>query len=235
MFGPGNLVEVSDKFLGDTISAARLNRSVSVIVDLLMQCRRVGSTTQDAGVVDSCANALVDCWIKPIVQNGAFKNVGAFTKVSPSSPQSEASSAFKKIQHNNFSEQHPSLLEEQHIERLTHLCPEWFASILTKARNKTVSCSELGSLAVRYISNIIDSDKRNKSASSSNSNNSNSGFALYDAPSNNTNTSASQEKDLDTSEAEVARITSEAVAAGDISEGLMSIRYYHYTNNQTFM
>ncbi len=47
----------------DTLTSAKLARSLGTIVDLLLQCNEIGAIAEQAGVVDRCIQGIVDCWL----------------------------------------------------------------------------------------------------------------------------------------------------------------------------
>ena len=47
----------------DTLTSAKLARSLGTIVDLLLQCNELGTIAERAGVVDRCIHGIVDCWL----------------------------------------------------------------------------------------------------------------------------------------------------------------------------
>ncbi|VDI28279.1 Hypothetical predicted protein [Mytilus galloprovincialis] len=65
MTGSANLIEVSDKFIQDTITSAKMSRSSSVVASMLRSCVSMSSLAESCGIVSSCSDALVECWLKP--------------------------------------------------------------------------------------------------------------------------------------------------------------------------
>ncbi len=63
MTSPGNLADLTDRYLQDTLTSAKLARSLGTIVDLLLQCNEIGAIAEQAGVVDRCIQGIVDCWL----------------------------------------------------------------------------------------------------------------------------------------------------------------------------
>ena len=47
----------------DTLTSAKLARSLGTIVDLLLQCNELGTIAEQAGVVDRSIHGIVDCWL----------------------------------------------------------------------------------------------------------------------------------------------------------------------------
>ncbi|XP_067657171.1 uncharacterized protein [Haliotis asinina] len=130
MNGEANLIEISEKFLQDTITSAKMSRSSSGIVTLLLYCATVGTLAERAGIVDQCIEALVDCWLK--------------LPTRFSSPTSKKSSEEKG---------------EKSSNNLYTLPVEWFVKILTQGKEKGVKLSELGEMAIRYVTIAIEKDE----------------------------------------------------------------------------
>ncbi|CAL1540532.1 unnamed protein product [Lymnaea stagnalis] len=150
MAGPGNLADVADKFLKDSFATARLNRSVVSISSLLVQCNKIGQLAQDAGIVELCTDAFIECWAKP---SGAMVHIGSGRTFSGVSKLKESKSAFTRIQDSTPPGQMSSdKLEEASVKCLMSLRSGWFVRILTKAKDKGISLQELGALAVNFIS-----------------------------------------------------------------------------------
>ena len=63
MNSSANLADVTDRFLQDTLTSAKLARNLSVVIELLDQCCHLGDIAQQAGIVDKCVAAIVDCWL----------------------------------------------------------------------------------------------------------------------------------------------------------------------------
>ncbi|ESO89801.1 hypothetical protein LOTGIDRAFT_124742, partial [Lottia gigantea] len=58
MDGHGNLADIADKFLQDTITSAKMSRSIQSIVTLLINCGKTGDLAEEAGIVTLCVDAL---------------------------------------------------------------------------------------------------------------------------------------------------------------------------------
>lgn len=65
MSGTANLIEVSDKFIQDTITSAKMSRSSSTVAAMIRSCVSMSSLAESCGIVASCTDALVECWLKP--------------------------------------------------------------------------------------------------------------------------------------------------------------------------
>ncbi|XP_046548408.1 BTB/POZ domain-containing protein At5g48800-like [Haliotis rubra] len=140
MNGEANLIEISEKFLQDTITSAKMSRSSAGIVTLLLYCATVGTLAERAGIVDQCIEALVDCWLKLPTR------FSSPTSKKPSEEKSEKAS-------NN----------------LYTLPVEWFVKILTQGKEKGVKLSELGEMAIRYVTIAIEKDEADDTKSKSDS------------------------------------------------------------------
>lgn len=155
MSGQGNLKDLSSKFLKDAISSAKRNRSTSTIISMLMNCNDIGNLAQDAGVVDFCLEAFVECWMKPGVKPSTIGSGRMFSRVNTRSK--ERASAFTRIQA-QISQATTVKLDESVITCLLALRADWFARLITKARTNGISSEELGELAVRYITAALDKE-----------------------------------------------------------------------------
>ncbi|XP_064631545.1 uncharacterized protein LOC135489868 isoform X2 [Lineus longissimus] len=65
MTGKGNLAEISDRYLHDVLTSARLSRSPVGVVDLLLHCCKLGRVADNAKIVQRCIDAVVHIWLKP--------------------------------------------------------------------------------------------------------------------------------------------------------------------------
>lgn len=65
MSGTANLIEISDKFIQDTITSAKMSRSGNIVASMIKSCASMGSLAEPCGIVASCTDALVECWLKP--------------------------------------------------------------------------------------------------------------------------------------------------------------------------
>ena len=63
MNSPGNLASLTDRFLQDTLTSAKLAHKFDTIINLVLQCSDLGDIAEQAGVVEKCINAIVDCWL----------------------------------------------------------------------------------------------------------------------------------------------------------------------------
>ncbi|XP_071090302.1 uncharacterized protein [Haliotis cracherodii] len=140
MNGEANLIEISEKFLQDTITSAKMSRSSAGIVTLLLYSATVGTLAERAGIVDQCIEALVDCWVKLPTR---------FSSPTSKKPSEEKS--------------------EKVSTSLYTLPVEWFVKILTLGNEKGVKLSELGEMAIRYVTISIEKDEADDSKSKSDS------------------------------------------------------------------
>ncbi|CAG5117302.1 unnamed protein product [Candidula unifasciata] len=177
MYGPGNLKEVSSKFLIDTITSAKINRFTSLIVSMLMECNEVGDVAETAGIVDLCLDAFVECWLKPAVK---YSTLGIGRSFFIASQNSDAISGFTRTRTANVI-QAIDKLDDGTVRSLLAIRPEWFAKLLMKARVRGISSDELGNLAVKYISSALEEKRKDE-----------------EIPSNNALNNQDDEKDIDT-------------------------------------
>ncbi len=63
MSSPGNLCDCCDRYLQDSLTAAKLGRDTGVAVDLLLSCRPLGAIIDQTGIVARCVDAILDCWL----------------------------------------------------------------------------------------------------------------------------------------------------------------------------
>lgn len=75
MTGAANLIEVSDKFIQDTITSAKMSRSSSAVASMIRSCVSMSSLAESCGIVSSCTDALVECWLKPPTKFSSPTNV----------------------------------------------------------------------------------------------------------------------------------------------------------------
>lgn len=127
MTGSGNLAEVSDKYLQDTITSSKMSRSTSAIATLLMSCMTASAVAEKAEIVAMCSDALVDCWLKP--------------------PTKFSSPTFSKKSSDKTDESTRLLLG---------LPMPWLVKLLTLARSKGVKNHILAELVTKYISAYIE-------------------------------------------------------------------------------
>ncbi|XP_041370074.1 root phototropism protein 2-like [Gigantopelta aegis] len=128
MNGLDSLAEISEKFLHDTITSAKMSRSTAGVITLLLYCSTVEKLAEKAGIVTNCVEALVDCWLK------------IPTKFSPTfrMPQAETQA------------------DDLALRNLCSLPSVWFVNILTLGRDKGVKLSELAEMAVKYVSSVLE-------------------------------------------------------------------------------
>ncbi|XP_060076936.1 uncharacterized protein LOC132556541 [Ylistrum balloti] len=138
MSGTGNLIEISDKFLHDTITSGKLSRSTGAITSLLLYCVTIGPLAEVAGIVEACSDAMVESWLKPPTK---------FT--DPSNFKKQGSSVDKR--------------DDKTMKGLCNLPLDWFVKLLTSARDSGVRPSLLADMATRYITLVLDRDESEKS------------------------------------------------------------------------
>ncbi len=63
MTSSANLADLTDRFLQDNLTSAKLSKNLDAITDLLTQCCDLGAIAEQAGVVNKCITAIVDCWL----------------------------------------------------------------------------------------------------------------------------------------------------------------------------
>ena len=131
MTGAGNLSEVCDKFLLDTITSAKMSRATSTIAALLLSCVPASAVAEKANIVSLCSEALVDSWLKPP------------TKFSTPVASKKAGSD----------------KGEESIKFLLNVPVTWFIKLLTSAREKKVKNGHLAEMVVKYVSAFLESDE----------------------------------------------------------------------------
>ncbi|XP_069140220.1 uncharacterized protein [Argopecten irradians] len=138
MSGAGNLIEISDKFLQDTITSGKLSRSTGAITSLLLYCVTIGPLAEVSGIVEACSDAMVESWLKPPTK---------FT--DPSNFKKQGGTIDKR--------------DDKTMKGLCNLPLEWFVKLLTSARDNGVRPTLLADMATRYISLVLDKDESEKS------------------------------------------------------------------------
>lgn len=131
MTGTGNLSEITEKFLHDTITSAKMSRSTNGIIALLVSCISAGPLAEKVGIVQMCTDGLVECWLKPP------------TKFSVP----------------NSSKNGKDKTDEKSMKALMAMPFEWFTKLLVTARTKRVSHPQIADIAVHYISSVIENDE----------------------------------------------------------------------------
>lgn len=131
MTGAGNLTEVCDKFLLDTITSAKMSRATSAIASLLQSCVPASAVAEKANIVSVCSEALVDCWLKPP------------TKFS--TPAASKKAGVDK--------------GEESINYLLTIPVNWFIKLLILAREKKVKNNYLAELVTRYVSALLEREE----------------------------------------------------------------------------
>ena len=63
MSSRGNLADLTDGFLLDLLTTAKLSHDTGVVVDLLLGCRDLDAIAVQAGIIGRCLSAIVDCWL----------------------------------------------------------------------------------------------------------------------------------------------------------------------------
>ncbi|KAL4231227.1 hypothetical protein ACF0H5_008809 [Mactra antiquata] len=127
MTGSGNLAEVSDKFLQDTITSGKMSRSTSNIATLLVSCMTASAVAEKAEIVTMCSEALVECWLKP--------------------PTKFSSPTFSKKSSDKMDESTRILLG---------LPLAWLVKLINLARSKGVKNNIIAELVTKYINAYID-------------------------------------------------------------------------------
>ena len=128
MTGNANLAEVSDKFLQDTITSAKMSRSTALIASLLVSCMTASAVAEKADIVAQCCDALVDCWLKPP------------TKFS-------TPSVSKKGTADNTDES---------VRILLAIPVPWLVKLLVLAKSKGITNNVVTELVVKYVYAFID-------------------------------------------------------------------------------
>ena len=131
MTGAGNLAEVCDKFLLDTITSAKMSRATSTIASLLLSCVPASAVAEKSGIVSVCSEALVDCWLKPP------------TKFS--SPVGSKKTGSEK--------------GEESIKFLLNIPVNWFLKLLILARDKKVKNGHLAEMVIKYVSSLLEREE----------------------------------------------------------------------------
>ena len=131
MTGAGNLTEVCDKFLLDTITSAKMSRATPVIASLLLSCVPTSAVAEKAEIVAVCSEALVDCWLKPP------------TKFS--SPVGSKKTGSER--------------GEESIKFLLNIPVNWFLKLLILARDKKVKNEHLAEMVIKYISAFLEREE----------------------------------------------------------------------------
>lgn len=131
MTGSGNLAEVCDKFLLDTITSAKMSRAASSIAALLLSCVPTSAVAEKANIVSLCSEALVDSWLKPP------------TKFSTPAASKKAGNG----------------KEEESIKYLMNIPVNWFIQLLTSAREKKVKNKHLAEMVVKFVSAFLESEE----------------------------------------------------------------------------
>ena len=128
MNGIDNLAEISEKFLHDTITSAKMSRSTAGVITLLLYCSAAEKLAGKAGIVSHCVEALVDCWLK------------IPTKFSPTFRMPQADTP----------------ADDLGLKNLCSLPSAWFVNILSLGRDKGVKLTELAEMAVKYVSSVLE-------------------------------------------------------------------------------
>jgi len=136
MTGPGNLIEAGEKFLFDTITSAKLSRSTGALASLLLYCATIGPLADAAGIVDTCIDAMTDCWLKPPTKFS-----------SPPNPKKTGGVAA------------PERRDDKTFRGLCNLPLEWIVKLLVTGREHGVRVSILADLATRYIILAVERDE----------------------------------------------------------------------------
>jgi hypothetical protein len=123
MTGKGNLSELSDRYLHDVLTSAKLSRSPLGVVDLLLHCCNLGRIADNANIVQRCIDAVVHIWLKPPTK---FSTPGR-------KPESNESN-------------------EINMDRLSKLPLDLFRQLIVAGKERVVWPKTLALAVVRYIS-----------------------------------------------------------------------------------
>ena len=126
MTSGGNLASASDRFLQDTLTTAKLSRSLSTILDLMVQCSSLGPIAAQANIVEKCISAIVDCWLISSKFGRRLKTVDVV---------GDDTSTFKK---------------------LCQFPLDWFMQLFVTARDRNVRPAVLAAMVEMYISGAME-------------------------------------------------------------------------------
>jgi len=59
----GGLAGLTDKYLDEVLTAARVGQRLDVVCDIIDRCRSIGVIAEQAHVIERCIRAIVDNWI----------------------------------------------------------------------------------------------------------------------------------------------------------------------------
>ncbi|ELU17080.1 hypothetical protein CAPTEDRAFT_221817 [Capitella teleta] len=139
MTSPGNLSSLADRVLQDTLTSAKLGHKFDIITDLIAHCRSLGAIAEQAGVVEKCINAIVDCWLISPKFSRRYTLDGKFSN------------------------------DDESIKLLSEFPLDWCKITCVTAREKSIRPTVLANLIQSYISHAVDSmfgDKSEKTSES---------------------------------------------------------------------
>lgn len=170
MSGPANLAEAADRYLQDILTSAKLNRSSTPLVTLLLHCAGVGQLAGDCGVVDTCTDALVDTLLRSPTKFstpshtagglGATSGGSAFTLQGSAFTPTKASQTLTSTLSSGGGS---TTEDDQTMKNLCQLPEDWFANFLKKALDRGVLQSMLADMAVQYVSHALNKESGDSS------------------------------------------------------------------------
>ncbi|CAH1784836.1 unnamed protein product [Owenia fusiformis] len=125
MTSPTNLIEITDKYINDMMTSAKLSRSINTVVDLLTQACSLGDVAEKAGVTNTCIEAMVDTLVRTTIYSPSISRFGITRR------------------------------ENECLEKVEKLPFEIFLLVLKKARDQDVSSTLLAKLVQRYIAKLL--------------------------------------------------------------------------------
>lgn len=126
MHGPGNLVELTERYLNDILTSARMSRSLTSVIDLLIECAALGEISEKAGVADKCLKAIVEIWMKP---------TSVFSSPRKSAFYGEA---------------------DHITDRLLKLDLEWFTRLIDECKASDGKLKPLADLVCSYLARVFE-------------------------------------------------------------------------------
>jgi hypothetical protein len=126
MSGPTNLAGLTDRFLSDMLTTAKLDRRLDAVIQLVKQCRRLGAIAEQANIVDRCLQAIVEAWLLPVSRRMTSdrRRLGADT--------------------------------DSMADQLSRFPLGWFAQLLRSSRDRRVSPALVTSLLQHYVDRAVD-------------------------------------------------------------------------------
>jgi hypothetical protein len=126
------MASVTDRFLQETLTSAKLGHKFDVITELITQCQDVGAIAEQAGVVEKCIYAVVDCWL-----------------ISPKFSRRYTFDSFYSH-------------DDEAIKKLGEFPLDWYKLLCVTAREKSVRPTVLANLVQSYISQGVEAKYRPK-------------------------------------------------------------------------